>query len=273
MTHHQKAADGNAKLLRGLRGHLPQPACYDDWHYRTQLNQARAVTFGIEHFRAQAPYCRGTIVWQLNDCWPATSWSAIDGDARRKPLWYALRRVYADRLLTVQGDSLAVVNDSDRPWSGELSLTRRRLDGELLAAATVEVAAPARGVLRVPIPDELRRPADPAEELLVATLGELRAVSFFGEDTEVSYPPADYEARAEPVPGGYRVTVTARTVLRDLALFPDRLDPRAAVDDMLLTLLPGERAVFQVSTAERLDPAELLRAPVLRCVNERRPAR
>ena len=34
----------------------------------------------------------GTIVWQLNDCWPVTSWAAIDGDGRPKPLYYALRR-------------------------------------------------------------------------------------------------------------------------------------------------------------------------------------
>ena len=41
-------------------------------------------------------------MWQLNDCWPVTSWAAVDGDGRRKPLWYALRRSYRDRLLTIQ---------------------------------------------------------------------------------------------------------------------------------------------------------------------------
>ena len=44
----------------------------------------------------------------------------------------------------------------------------------------------------------------------------------------------------------YRVTVTARTILRDLALFPDRLDPAATVDNALVTLLPGESATFSV---------------------------
>jgi len=123
VLHHQKAEDGNAKLLRGLGDHLPRPVTYDDWHYLTQLNRARAVAFGIERFRSLAPHCMGTIVWQLNDCWPVTSWAAVDGDGRRKPLWYALRHVYADRLLTVQGDSVAVVNDGDEPWLGELVLT------------------------------------------------------------------------------------------------------------------------------------------------------
>jgi len=268
---HQKAEGGAGKLLRGLRGHLPQPEGYEDWHYLTQLNQARAVTFGIEHFRALAPYCRGTVLWQLNDCWPVTSWAAIDGDGRRKPLWYALRRVYADRLLTVRDGVVAVVNDSDRPWCGELAVVRHRLDGEPLAKEAVEVAAAARSVVRVPLPATVAVPSEPSAELLVVALDGLRTVAFFAEDVEVGLPPARYEAHAEPADGGYRVTVTARTVLRDLALFPDRLDPAASVDDMLVTLLPGESATFQVATARELDPSALVSAPVLRCVNEERP--
>ncbi|GAA0691064.1 glycoside hydrolase family 2 protein [Kitasatospora atroaurantiaca] len=270
VMHHQKAEGGAGKLLRGLRGHLPQPEGYEDWHYLTQLNQARAVAFGIEHFRALAPYCRGTVVWQLNDCWPVTSWAAIDGDGRRKPLWYALRRVYADRLLTVRDGVVAVVNDSDRPWSGELSVVRHRLDGEPLAKEAVEVAVAARSVLRVPVPATVAVPSEPSAELLVVSLDGLRTVAFFAEDVAVDFPPARYEAHADPADGGYRVTVTARTVLRDLALFPDRLDPAASVDDMLVTLLPGESATFHVATGRELDLSALVSPPVLRCVNEKR---
>jgi beta-mannosidase len=99
LAYHQKAQDGQAKLLRGLGDHLPQPPAddFDAWHWLTQLNQARAVAFGIGHFRSHAPYCVGAIVWQLNDCWPVVSWAAVDGAGRRKPLWYALRAAYADR--------------------------------------------------------------------------------------------------------------------------------------------------------------------------------
>ena len=41
----------------------------------------------------------------------SSAWAAVDGDGRRKPLWYALRRAYADRLLTIQprDGGLAVV--------------------------------------------------------------------------------------------------------------------------------------------------------------------
>ena len=268
VLHHQKATDGNAKLLKGLEGHLPAPADYDDWHYLTQLNQARAITFGVEHFRSLAPHCRGTVVWQLNDCWPVTSWSAIDGDARRKPLWYALRRAYADRLLTLQGEELVIVNDGTDTWSGEVRTERRRFDGELLAHHDLKVDAPAGAATRVPLPAAVATPGDPATELLVATLGDRRTVRLFTEDTEARLPVPAYDAHAERTPGGYRLTVTARTLLRDLALFPDRLAADAVVDDMLLTLLPGESAVLEVTTAERISLDDLTRSPVLRCVNQ-----
>ncbi|MET0694860.1 MAG: glycoside hydrolase family 2 protein, partial [Propionibacteriaceae bacterium] len=70
MLVHQKAADGNGKLERGLGRHLPTwetrstpdgpVAQMDDWHWLTSLNQARAVSFGIQHYRSHYPHNRGT---------------------------------------------------------------------------------------------------------------------------------------------------------------------------------------------------------------------
>jgi beta-mannosidase len=270
LAHHQKAIDGMDKLIRGLGDHLPRPSDLDDWHYLTQLNQARAMTFALERFRAQAPRCMGTVVWQLNDCWPVISWAAVDGDARRKPLWYAMRRAYADRLATFQDDAIVLVNDSGAEWTGELAVTRLALSGESLAEQAFPVTVPARGTRSVPLPGALATAADPAKELMTATIGGLTAVRFFAEDTEVAFPEAELDVTTEPVPGGTRVTVTARTLVRDLALFPDRLDPRAEVDDMLVTLPPGATATFHVRSPEPLDPAALTTYPVLRCVNEAR---
>lgn len=272
MLHHQKAIDGDVKLQRGLDAHLPPPRDFDDWHYLTQVNQARAVTLGLEHFRSLRPLCMGAVVWQLNDCWPVTSWSAVDGDGRRKPLWYALRRAYADRLLTVQprdGDlALVAVNDSAEPWVAPAGVTRRTLSGEPRAKTAVELVVPPRSAVTVPLPPDVTTSDDPRTELLVAEADSERAWWFFAEDRDIAYPAPEYDATAEPTPDGYRVTVSAGTILRDLALFPDRLDPAASVDDLMVTLLPGESATFAVSSSVALDPLALTSRPVLRCVND-----
>ena len=111
---HQKAADGELKLSRGLAPHLLGPGSAEDEHWAMSLNQAHAVSLGVEHLRSWSPTCSGAIWWQLNDCWPVTSWAVVDGDGRRKPAWYALRRAFADRLVTVQPRG-----DGPRPGAGE----------------------------------------------------------------------------------------------------------------------------------------------------------
>ncbi|MFD5338276.1 glycoside hydrolase family 2 protein [Streptomyces hawaiiensis] len=258
MLHHQKADDGNGKLERGLERHFAVPdGDFDRWHYLTQLNQARAVAAGIEHWRAHWPVCTGTIVWQLNDCWPVTSWAAIDGDGREKPLYHELKRLYADRLLTVQGAAggrlvLAAVNQAARDWTSPLTLRRMSVEGEVLGQADVELAAGARTVARVEVPRELT-PVGP-KEFLVAdawgsprsgeaeSVGGLRALHFPVPDRDVAYPAPRFEVA--PAPAG--ITVTARTLVRDLLLQADRLEPGARADKGLVTLLPGEEVTIGV---------------------------
>ena len=136
----------------------------------------------------------GAIVWQLNDCWPVTSWAAVDGDGRRKPLWYALRRAYADRLLTVQpaadGLALAVVNDSATPWTGQVEVTRVTVDGQPRAKSTLTIDVPARAVATLALPADVTTPEHAAGELLV--VDELadgrRAWWFFAEDKDIVVP-------------------------------------------------------------------------------------
>jgi beta-mannosidase len=216
----------------------------------------------------------GSVVWQLNDCWPVTSWAAVDGDGRRKPLWYALRRAYADRLLTVQPrdgrPALVAVNDGGEPWTGRVEVTRLTLAGEPRAKTSIALDVPAYSSVTWPLPADVAVPDEPRAELLLADPGSAgaRAFWFFAEDRDLAYPPAEYDATVEPAPDGVRVRVTARTLLRDLVLAPDRLDPAAEVDEALVTLLPGESTTFTVRSGRALDPSALTTRPVLRCVND-----
>ncbi|GAA5025618.1 glycoside hydrolase family 2 protein [Actinopolymorpha pittospori] len=274
---HQKATEGNDKLARGLAPHFPEPATVEDWHWMTQLNQARALTFGIEHFRSHRGRCMGTVVWQLNDCWPVTSWAAVDGDARRKPLWYALRDVYDSRLLTVQprenGLEAIFVHegtaDDSSTWATEVVLERRSFAGEVFGHWSTLVEVEAGSTASVRIPADVATPTDPLSELLIVTAGDRRTTWYFGEDKDLAYPDADLDVDVTTHGSETRVRVTTRTLVRDLAVFADRLDPAASVDDMLVTLLPGESHTFRISGLGReVSAEEVGRAPVLRCAND-----
>jgi beta-mannosidase len=258
MLHHQKAEDGNGKLNRGVARHFPLPEHdFDRWHYLTQLVQARAVAAGIEHWRSHWPVCAGTVVWQLNDCWPVTSWAAIDGDGRLKPLHHELRRVYADRLLTLQpgaeGPTLAVINQAAEPWRASVTLRRMQADGTVVGERVLEVTVPARTVHRRHVPQELVPDPVSAKEFLVADEGDLRALHFPVPDKDFAYPGPAYDVTvATPVgaaEGSLEVVVTAHTLVRDLLLQPDRLGPDTVCDTGPRTLLPGERVRMTVTGA------------------------
>jgi beta-mannosidase len=299
---HQKANNGNLKLERGLRGHLPEPRTIDDWHFATQLNQAHALHFGISHFRALAPYTSGTVVWQLNDDWPVVSWAAVDYAERRKPLWYALRDVYAPRFATIQpalpevtalvgslaagpadryepsddataGHVLVLHDDTDAGWSGEAVVERITLDGALRARWTAPVSVPARGVARLALPAEVTASTDPAREVLVATLdGFARVILDLAEIVDQDLDPDALIATVDPTEHGAAVTVHARSYLRDVTLLVDRAHPSARVDRALVSLLPGEEAVFTITADGPLDPAAVLDPRVLRHAGQLRRA-
>ncbi|WIB00675.1 glycoside hydrolase family 2 protein [Curtobacterium sp. MCBA15_012] len=132
VVHHQKAADGMAKLARGIAPRFGEvdPADLDRWLYLTQLQQARAIATGVEHWRTHWPRNTGVVVWQLNDLWPVSSWSAIDSAGRLKPLAHELRRLYDDVLLTIR--------PVDGPAVGVRTVEGPSADGASVDGASVD---------------------------------------------------------------------------------------------------------------------------------------
>ena len=257
MLHHQKALDGNGKLERGLAHHVDVPTDFDTWLWATQLNQARAVRTGVEHFRSLRGTCMGTIWWQLNDCWPVTSWAVVDGAGRRKPAWFALRDAYAPRLLTIQprGGELVLfaVNDSAEEWPVDGAVTRWTFDGTAIAEAETSlvggaVVDRAHGPCRQVSPDQANPPA--------RCCGRLRAVPRHGGGSPriascvIPRRRCSVE-RIEPVtPGTLQVDVAAQTLVRDLAVMVDRVDPSLTIDRQLVSLLPGDQVTFEIESAD-----------------------
>jgi beta-mannosidase len=127
------------------------------------------------------------------------------------------------------------------------------VEGVLIGEAEVGFATERRAVARVDVPRELE-PAGPKEFLVVDADG-LRALHFPSPDREIPYPRPEFDVSVAPG----SVTVTARTLVRDLLLQADRLQPEARADRGLVTLLPGERVTIGVRGWETPD-ADLARS-------------
>ncbi len=277
MRYREKALGGNPldeRIGQPLRELFEEPADLDRWHYLAQLSQARHMRVGVDYYRSLQPYCMGAIVWQLNDCWPVHSWAAVDGNGIPKLLWYALRDAFKPRHLSVRRETgetpfVFAANDTGAPWTGTLAISRRNMAGEVLAEAEIPFDLAPREARRLTCaPMRVSWPNNRTGEFLVVATGDIRVLHFFEPDKALEYPAAAFDAAVERSAEGYRVTVTAKSLVRDLVIFADRLDPKARVDMQMLVLLPGERGVFNVVTNAELDPAALAAFPVLQAVNQ-----
>lgn len=274
MVVHQKAMEGNTKLTNGLLPHFRMPADMESWHWAMQLNQALAVGAALAHFRSWAPHTMGAVVWQLNDCWPVTSWAAIDGAERVKPLYHALKNAFAPRVVTVQPRESGLVavlgNDTDETWATSVRTRRVSFAGGQLIDTARDVSVPARGSLTLPLDDSLTSAADAASEAIVVDADGARGVWYFAEprDSTLGDPGLSLEVRA--VDGGTEAIITAAGFARDVALLADKAHPSAQPEDGLLTLLPGEtrRIVVRHGADVALDAAALSDARVLRSANQ-----
>lgn len=106
MEKHQRNAAANGKIMNYMEQTFLYPNNLDILIYASQLLQAEAIRYGVEHFRRNRGRCMGTMYWQLNDCWPVASWASIDYYGRWKALHYYARRFFAPVMLSCEEDSL-----------------------------------------------------------------------------------------------------------------------------------------------------------------------
>jgi beta-mannosidase len=190
---HDKTAKGYEVFLSYVALHYPEPQSLEDWVYYSQLNQRDALRCALEHYR-RSDFCKGSLIWQLNDCWPVQSWALIDSEAQPKSAWYELRRLHAPQLLSivVSGDHAelyASLDNSRAGWQADVSLTAFSLrTGAELRTARGSLSlsgAQRKSALRLPLAD-----LKPSGTLLVASSGSVTAQALLAEPKQLELPPA-----------------------------------------------------------------------------------
>ena len=117
MKNHQKSYVGNGMIEKHAKTYYGKSKDFQTFIYYSQLTQRKAVSIAIAGHRADAPRCMGTIFWQLNDCWPAPTWSSLDDHNNWKALHYAVQDDYRSIavLEQIKDDTHYLVLTSDLP--------------------------------------------------------------------------------------------------------------------------------------------------------------
>jgi beta-mannosidase len=249
---HDKTGKGYDTFLGYVELHYPAARDLEEHLYFSQLNQRDALRFGIEHYRRVAG-CRGSLIWQLNDCWPVQSWAVLDSDGAYKAAAFELRRLYAPAHHSLEhqvGASLArlwtVLDNSHVGVRGEAVLEARRLsDGALLErwSRPVELAPGERRVALEARLDTL----PPADTVLLASFLGASSFRLLSEpkDARLAAPKLTITEHAE----GLRLR-SDRPVI-DLMLWdPD--DELELLDNFVTLAAPGEVVLRARGRRQRL---------------------
>ena len=124
MEKHQRNAAANGKIMNYMEQTFLYPNSLDTLIYASQLLQAEAIRYGVEHFRRNRGRCMGTVYWQLNDCWPVASWASIDYYGRWKALHYYAKRFFAPLMVSCEEEGLLSqsMNVNEEPFEVKKSV-------------------------------------------------------------------------------------------------------------------------------------------------------
>jgi beta-mannosidase len=133
---HQKHNTGYQTIQTYMERDYKVPTKFEEFIYVSQLLQAEGIKTAIEAHRRAKPYCMGTLFWQLNDCWPVTSWSSVDYFGNWKAFQYQTKRSFENILISVNEEEnqykVYIINDELTSEKGKLEIQLIDFDGNIL---------------------------------------------------------------------------------------------------------------------------------------------
>lgn len=133
---HQKHPKGYETIQTYMERDYKIPTDFRKYIYVSQLLQRNGMKTAIEAHHRAKPYCMGTLYWQLNDCWPVTSWSAIDYNYKPKALYYETKKLFNDITISVTEEKnyyqIFVVSDKQTDAKGTLNISIKNMKGHVL---------------------------------------------------------------------------------------------------------------------------------------------
>ena len=261
MEMHQRSEGANSKIIGYLSQNYLFPKDLDSLVYASQLLQAEAMKFAVEHLRRNRGRCMGALYWQLNDIWPVASWSAIDYYGRPKALYYYSKRFFSQVLLSCDevGEKttrphviippyvgyettaqLSVTNDRPEPFSGTVKAKLKHKSGKLLSEYSFEVSLEPLSVIQLPKLDFDK--TDVRNNYLVFCLesnGERVSggAVIFTAPKHFDFDDPHLTARIE----GDEIVITADSFAMGVAL--ESIDSDAVFSDNFFDMEPGERRI------------------------------
>ena len=223
VKNHQKHGRGFQLIDDYMARDYPIPEQPDDYIYMSQLVQAYGITKGIEAHRRAKPYNMGSLYWQLNDCWPAVSWSGIDFLGKWKALHYKVKEsfknvIVSPKLTTNGALEVWVVNDHKYNFCETLSMKILDFKGELLWCDTkpVEISSDSSFLATSIRINELN--FDWNAVVMELNLGNESKLFYFSKPKNLSLLEASISSSITKVHNGFEIELLSPVLQKDVFL-------------------------------------------------------
>ena len=249
---HQKHHRGFQLINEYMARDFQVPTDPQDFAYVSQLVQAKGMRMGIEAHRRAKPYNMGTLYWQLNDCWPAISWSSIDYFGQWKALHHAAKEAFENVLISFeQVDDLLqvyVVNDHLQAFNETLHLTIQDFSGNIIweIDKTVTVSPSSSQVVYTLPMKELDINA--ANNFLQASMGAASSLYYFERPKNLALALSEIEMKVSKHADGFAIVLKSATLQKAVQLSASSV---GTFDDNYFDLLPNQDKQLYFSTREK----------------------
>ncbi|MEA3479012.1 MAG: glycoside hydrolase family 2 protein [Bacteroidota bacterium] len=255
MENHQKHPRGTKLINLYMDRDYSVPDLFEDYVYVSQLVQAEGIRKAIEAHRRAKPYCMGTLYWQLNDCWPVTSWSGLDYYGRWKALHYFAKKAYQNVFVTSDMGFMLnfyVLNDSLEGFDATIDITLQDFYGKSYWNHREDLSIIHNSnklVFTIP-KEELLRGYNPGELVLVIKLksGEnilAENIKYFVPVKELHLPVPEIQYAADSISGGSIIGLWTDVLAKNVYLSSS--DEKGFFSDNYFDLLPGDTVKIRYS--------------------------
>ncbi|HZG78888.1 MAG TPA: glycoside hydrolase family 2 protein [Paenibacillus sp.] len=238
-----------------MAGYSGLPSDLDQYIDYSMICQAEGLKFGVEHFRRRKPENSGSLIWQLNDCWPGISWSLIDYYLFPKASYYYARRFYHPILLSFKEEegriSVWVTNDSYERYEDTVTLSVQNCFGNATYACAYPVVVEpnsSNSIVEFAAAEiEWRFGVIDKRSHFIVVRSEREDVYdnhfFFAEQKQLRFAPCRLQTAMEEKEGGVEITIRTDRFARFVKL--ECPIDHTMFSDNYFNLLPGEtKTVF-----------------------------
>ena len=257
MKSHQRSSIGNGTIEYYMLQDYKKPKNFESFLYVNHVLQAEGVKFALEGHRRAAPFCMGSLFWQINDCWPVASWSSTDYYQRWKALQYFAKKGFEPVLVSpyIDKDSLKVdiINDKLNEIKAQLVVKVLDFDGKEIWKELKEVTVPANSsntFYGVKTAEFLKKVQANKQLLMVELLENAKVISnntlYFKPIKDVLLPKPEVKYDINPVEGGFEITLKTDKLAKNLYMTIG--DEEGFFSDNYFDLIPGQPVKVKLET-------------------------